>query len=295
MRRYRIGGVASRTGLSEHVIRAWERRYGLPVPQRTAGGYRVYTEDDVRLLRRLRELTEDGVPISEAVRLAVESRNETSGQEEPTVPASGEGGQLRQWKRGIITAAKRLDQRMVEAVLDHALSALPPLLVYERLMVSVQRELGEHWHAGRLGVAEEHLVSQAIRSRLVRLFHAVPAGARRHAVCACFPDEEHDIGLLGAALRFREAGFRVTYLGARTPGPDLVRTVRELRPDVVALSCVQDPGARIIRNVLREITRHLPRGTRLVVGGRGAESHPRATTGLGLLVTSEETWARALA
>lgn len=103
--------------------------------------------------------------------------------------------------------------------------------------------------------------------------------------------EEHEIGLLGAALRFRAAGFRVTYLGARTPESELVRTVRELRPDVVALSCVQDPGPGAVRSTLRTIARHLPRGTQLVVGGHGAESHPRIANGLGLLVTGKEAWA----
>jgi DNA-binding transcriptional MerR regulator/methylmalonyl-CoA mutase cobalamin-binding subunit len=295
VRRYRIGDVASRTGLSEHVIRAWERRYGVPVPQRSAGKYRLYTEDDVRLLARLRELTDDGVPISEAVSLAT-SRDAGRGAE-PGAPreAAGDGAQLLHWREAILAAVARLDQRAVETVLDQALSALPPLLVYERLMVGVLRYVGDEWGAGRLSVAEEHLVSHAVRSRLVRLFQAASADGRRHVVCACFPDEQHEIGLLGAALRFRAAGFRVTYLGARTPARDLTRVLRELRPDVLALSCVQDPGASVVRGVLREIARSLPGGTRLVVGGRGAERHPGAVRGLGVLVTDDETWAAALA
>jgi methanogenic corrinoid protein MtbC1 len=162
-------------------------------------------------------------------------------------------------------------------------------------MVEVLRQVGDQWGSGRLGVAEEHLVSQAVRSRLVRLLHAAPADGGRHVVCACFPEEQHEIGLLGAVLRFRAAGFRVTYLGARTPAAELTRVLRELRPDIVALSCVQDPGARAIREVLREIARRLPRGTRLVIGGRGAELHPRAVDGVGILVRDEETWAEALA
>jgi DNA-binding transcriptional MerR regulator len=290
VRRYRIGGVASRTGLSEHVIRAWERRYGVPVPQRTVGKYRLYTEDDVRLLLRLRELTEDGVPISEAVSVAI-----GAAEPGPARAAAGDGAQLHEWRGAILTAAARLDQRAVEAVLDQALSALPPVVVYDGLMVEVLRQVGDEWGAGRLGVAEEHLVSQAIRSRLVRLLHAAPADGRRHAVCACFPEEQHEIGLLGAALRFRATGFRVTYLGARTPAAELTRALRDLRPDVVALSCVQDPGARAVRDVLREIARSLPRGTRLVVGGRGAELHPRAVNGVAILVRDEEEWSAALA
>jgi len=294
VRRYRIGGVASRTGLSEHVIRAWERRYGVPTPQRSEGKYRLYTEDDVRLLQRLRELTEDGVPISEAVDVAT-GRGAEVAQPKPVRAAARDGAQLHEWREAILTAARSLDQRAAEDVLDQALSALPPLVVYEGLMVPVLRHVGDEWGSGRLGVAEEHLVSQAVRTRLVRLLHAASPNGRRHVVCACFPEDQHEIGLLGAALRFRAAGFRVTYLGARTPAAELTRVLRELRPDIVALSCVQDPGARATGEVLREIARHMPRGTRLVVGGRGAEHHPRAVKGVGILVNDGERWADALA
>jgi methanogenic corrinoid protein MtbC1 len=125
---------------------------------------------------------------------------------------SADGDQVRAWERAIITAAMSLDQRAVEAALDQALSALPALVVYDRLMVSVQRQVGEWWDEGRLGVAEEHLISQVVRARLVRLLHAAPANGRRHVVCACFPDEEHEVGLLGAVRHFASA-----QLGSASP------------------------------------------------------------------------------
>jgi DNA-binding transcriptional MerR regulator len=83
--------------------------YGVPVPERTAGGYRLYSEDDVRLLRRLHELTEDGVPISEAVRLAVENPPETAEQPAAAAPSS------RRWGRDIVAPAMRLDRRAARA------------------------------------------------------------------------------------------------------------------------------------------------------------------------------------
>src|SRR5688572_30038252 len=73
---YRIRAVAQLTGLSEQVIRAWERRYGILSPKRTPGGYRAYTEEDIAILRRLRELTEQGVSIGDAARLVSQLRRE---------------------------------------------------------------------------------------------------------------------------------------------------------------------------------------------------------------------------
>ncbi|MFY0563924.1 MerR family transcriptional regulator [Archangium lansingense] len=65
-RTYRIHVAAELSGVRVELIRAWERRYGVLTPRRTPSGYRVYTDRDVALLRRLKQLTEEGVSISEA-------------------------------------------------------------------------------------------------------------------------------------------------------------------------------------------------------------------------------------
>ena len=57
---YRIGAVARLTGLSEHLIRVWERRYGAVQPNRTESGLRLYTEAEVTRLRWLKRATERG-------------------------------------------------------------------------------------------------------------------------------------------------------------------------------------------------------------------------------------------
>src|ERR1043165_4322480 len=61
--------VARETGVPADTFRAWERRYGVPRPQRTAGGHRLYSERDIAIIRWLRDRTDDGVNISHAVML----------------------------------------------------------------------------------------------------------------------------------------------------------------------------------------------------------------------------------
>ena len=293
-RTYRIAMAARLSGVREDLIRAWERRYGVLRPRRTPGGYRVYDEDEVAVLRRLRELVEQGMAISQAAKHVGALRREVQNAVPP--PGSPNGRQIDRWHADIVAAAQRMDQGAVEAVVDGALAALPLLAVYEDILVPVQREIGEAWHAGRLGVAEEHLVTQVVRARLAALLRAVPTGGRGHVVCACFPDEEHDVGLLGAALQFRERGFRVTFLGVRTPVADVARAATALRPSLVALSCVTDPGEREVRRVLAAVRRALPRTVRVIVGGRGAEAHPAACTAVDAeLVCDAASWARVLA
>jgi methylmalonyl-CoA mutase cobalamin-binding subunit len=99
------------------------------------------------------------------------------------------------------------------------------------------------------------------------------------------------MGLIGAALRLQQLGFQVTYLGARTPAGELARAAAELRPDVVAVSAINDQGARAFRSQISQIVRALPAPTRLVVGGAAAERHADVCRALGVtLMPSPESW-----
>ena len=294
---FRINVVAKRVGLSEALIRAWERRYKLLKPQRTPGGYRAYSEADVALLQRVKELTGQGVSIGEAARLAPQLRKDLARLAGAPVPAvaSADGAPLGRWRDELLACASDFDQARVDAVLDEALAALPPLLVFDRVLVPVLVEVGERWHRGELSVAEEHLVSQAIRNRLLAVLAARTRRGARHVICACLPGEDHEVGLLGAALRFREAGLRVTWLGARTPAEDLGRAAAKARPNLVALAAHLDEGARGLRASLGSVLKVLPRGVPVVVGGAAARRHAGLVSELGAeLVDTPEQWERLL-
>lgn len=272
-RTYRIHIAAQLSGVRVELIRAWERRYGVPQPQRTPSGYRMYTERDVGLLKQLKKLTEEGVSISEAVKLVPQPPPEDAASAEaPSVEVSAT--QVEEWRAAVLAAAVANDQERVSRVLDEVLSALPPLKAFDEVLAPVQCEVGERWHAGTLTVAQEHLVSQVVRARMVSLLHAAPGNkAARHAVLACFPEEQHEVGLLGVALRLRHAGQRVTLLGQRVPAKDLARLVGQLRPDFVGLSAVTDPGPRAFEQQLAEVLEALPREVPIWVGGAAAHAH----------------------
>src|SRR5919112_4416454 len=61
--------VLKETGIAADTLRAWERRYGLPMPQRSAGGHRLYSQRDIETIKWLMKRQEDGLSISRAVDL----------------------------------------------------------------------------------------------------------------------------------------------------------------------------------------------------------------------------------
>ncbi len=292
-RTYRIHIASEMTGVSEALIRAWERRYGVLKPRRTPSGYRAYTQADIEVLRRLKKLTEEGVAIAEAVRLLPLIKKEakehvvamTSPRKAPRA------AQLAGWRNEVLLAAQRVDQQAVELVLDDAMGSLPPVAYFEDFLMPLQRELGDRWHAGVVTVAEEHLVTQAVRQRVFALLQQAPKRARHHVVCACLPEEDHELGLMGVALKFRHAGWRVTFLGARTPTEHLVRVVRTVKPEVVALSSILEVNEGL-RAMIKEVKAALPEGGRVLVGGAGAERISAVLKGLGaVMVQTADDWA----
>ncbi len=293
-RSYRIQVAAQVSGVKEPLIRAWERRYGVLQPQRTPGGYRTYSDADIEVLKRLKKLTEEGVAIAQAVKLLPSIRREVkeAAHAAPAMLKVPRGTQMQAWRDEILLAAEKLDQPRIEATLDEAIGSSPPLVFFEQLLAPLLREVGDRWHSGTLSVAEEHLISQAARQRLIALLAGAPRRAKYHVICACPPDEEHELGLLGAALRFRHAGWRVTFLGARTPVEHLARTVQALKPDLVAISVVESDGAA---KYVGQLVAALPEGTRVVLGGQGIVRHPALVAKHGYqLIEAPEDWAAVL-
>lgn len=295
-RTYRIHVAAELSGVRVELIRAWERRYGVLAPRRTPSGYRVYTDRDVALLRRLKQLTEEGVSISEAATMLPQLLEEldTAQPAPPPIPEPS-ATSLKAWQDEALAAAAVLDQRRVSEVLDEVMAALTPLVGYEQVLVPLQREVGERWHAGTLSVGQEHLVTQEVRARLISLLHAAPDTGRRRVVLACFPDEQHELGLLGAALRMRHAGLAVTLLGQRVPAAEVGRVAREVKAELVGLSAVTDQGAQDFEDTLSRIVAGVSRGTPIWVGGAAARAHQDVCERLGVhLFESGDDWPRLL-
>ena len=89
------------------------------------------------------------------------------------------------------------------------------------------------------------------------------------AVCAGFPEERHELGLLAVAVHLALLGYRINWLGADIPANDLAQAIRQEGPAMVAISALQPrPLAEFERyaNILRSAA---PSGTRVVVGGKG--------------------------
>jgi MerR family transcriptional regulator, light-induced transcriptional regulator len=241
----RIGELARRTGVATDLLRAWERRYGLLAPTRTASGYRLYSSADVRRVGRMRELLAAGVSAAEAAREAL--------SEPATADLAPNGASIE-----LREAIQRLDDAASHNAFDRLLADFSLDAVLVGAVLPLLRELGEGWERGEVSVAQEHFASHLIRGRLLGLARGWDRGSGPRAVLACPPEERHDLGLLIFGLALREHGWRITFLGGDTPVETLADTVERLVPEAVVLSATDparfDPIAASLRALAGKTT-----------------------------------------
>jgi methanogenic corrinoid protein MtbC1 len=246
-----IAAISRRTGVAPDTLRKWESRYGVLRPERTPGGQRRYSEQDVARVEWLRDRLAEGWRIGEAARLL----------EERGAPPLAEPAAL----RAALEAASVDDPTQIGALLDQAFAVLPLTVALEQVVAPTLRWIGDEWHAGRLSIANEHAVTSHVRARLEQLMADARGSVRGTAVLACAPGELHEVGLLMLAVLLRADGWRVEYLGASTPVEQALAFARSVDARLVCLSASRkDTAEALLAGLAR---RDATDGITVAVGG----------------------------
>lgn len=257
--------VAAITGIPRPTLIAWERRYDVLDPHRAASGYRVYSDEDVALLQRLKALVDGGHAISEAVAII-------KGSAARVLVNDGLRERLGE-------ALWAYDQDTLDRLLPD-LVATPFAQAVDGIYLPVLAETGDRWEQGALTIAQEHFASTWIRGRMTTIFQALGAGPSggRSAVCAMAPGELHELGLLAVAIKLALAGWRVTWLGPELPIGEIGAATAAAGAELVCVSIMcRSPKDRVVA-LGREIRAAVAPPALVVVGGRGVAGVNDAST-----------------
>jgi DNA-binding transcriptional MerR regulator len=284
----RIGELSRRLGVSDHVLRAWERRYGLLRPVRSAGGFRLYSEADLDRVQRMKVHLARGLSAAEAARAAIDDERPV----DAAVGASQAGYRdgLADASGALTLALDEFDEPAAHAVFDRLLSTLTVEAVLRDVVLPYLRELGKRWERGEVSVAQEHFASNVIRGRLASLARGWGHGHGPRAVLACAPDELHDIALLAFGIVLNRSGWRIEFLGASTPLDDLVEIAGTKRPDLVVLIASTPERFEGLAEGLGRLAGMAP----LAIGGAGATRAIAAAAGADLLTGDPVTAAERM-
>ena len=284
---YTIKEAAARTGVPIELLRAWERRYGIVSPERTAGGYRLYDDASIERLRAMRRLVDGGWTPSVAAG-AVLRAEPSAAVVEPAagaVAATPEAGPRTDRDPGtLITAfvdrAAAMDAPGLERVLDEIVAAGSFEAVADGLLLPALAAMGDGWASGRVSVAAEHAASHAVLRRLAAAFQAAgrPTPAAGAVLVGLPPGCRHELAALAFAVAARRAGLAVLYVGPDLPATDWAAAVEAAPAAAVVIGAPTDDDVRAavaVASVVRETSPDVI----VAFGGRAAAAAARGAGG----------------
>lgn len=263
----RIGELSRRVGVSGHVLRAWEARYGLLSPVRTPGGFRLYSESDEQRVRRMQVHLAEGLSAAEAARAAIaEAQVQPSSDREHDASEADSATDLRELSDAWQGSLDDFDEPGAHAVLDRLLSSFSLATTLRDVVLPYLHRLGDRWERGDVTIAQEHFASNVIRGRLAGLARGWGSGHGPLAILACPPGEQHDLSLMIFGIVLNRNGWRIEYLGADTPIQELVGAVGRARPELVVVAATTKERFEGIHSELARLAGVVP----LALAGRGA-------------------------
>jgi DNA-binding transcriptional MerR regulator/methylmalonyl-CoA mutase cobalamin-binding subunit len=266
--------VAEMTGVTPATLRAWERRYGHPTPQRTASGHRLYSQEDITAIRRMHERVASGESPAHAARAPAPQATQ------PTDAWEGH-------RRRLLSAIERFDPIELDRVYSELLALFRIDQVTDRLLRPTIEQLGTRWSESGTGIAEEHFFSTFLRNKLgARLHHAAPQFPGARLVTACLPGEQHELGVLLFSLAASGVGYRLLHLGANLPLDQAGRVVRQTGADGLLLSGTTVDLDEALLDELATLARQLD--VPVAVGGLLAEREEPRLAAAGLAVLGRE-------
>lgn len=262
---YYIKDVARITGLSEQVIRKWEDRYGIVCPARKGNGYRVYGEEEISRLLKMKALRNEGHPLKQAAEMAVCSH------------VGGEGAESRNEATSyihLLTAnGEKCDEAELERILQQAHSELGLERFLDEVIIPFLKQVGSFWERGEWKEYQESVSSLVIRDLLVNIRRSIrPAPGAPLIIGACFPGERHEIPVHFILLKAMLKGCRTHLIGA-SPAPGAIESiVQQLRPDAVLLSASTTAPFLLNPGVMEDLDRFAAEQTETLfyAGGTGA-------------------------
>ena len=269
---YPLRTVATMTGLTPDLIRAWEKRYQVVAPIRGARGARLYTVGDIAHLRLLARAVGGGRAIGDVAALRSAELEKLVAQKSPDGQKLGsrEATPSREhFVEQILERLERFDDAAVTRLLGDAVVGLGVRNFTYEVAVPLVHGAGTRWAEGKLPMAAEHLLTATLRNLLGALMqHRVRAG--RPLLLTTPAGERHEIGLLLVALLALDAGVNAVNLGVDLPALEIVEAAKHRRAKVLGLSVVASENhAQAVREI-GAIQMALPADTELWLGGADA-------------------------
>ncbi len=268
--KYRIGVVSKITGISQHALRVWERRYGTFGPARSEAGGRLYSDAEISRFVLIRKLQERGHAIGRLAKLPAEELERILGAYQPAEPPPLPSSDLADIRRRFLSAINMLDLQQAEQILQRAAATLNARTLVIEFLAPIVEEIGSRWERGDFRVFHEHAATALLRNLIATQLRAYSPGANAHVAVVATPSGEyHEFGALLVSLLIASRGWRAIYLGTSLPAADVTGAVAASAARYLFISisgCRQND----LSGELAAMADGVSRDVKIVLGGAGA-------------------------
>ncbi len=238
--KFTIETVSKMTGIPAVSLRNWEKRYGFPCPERTPGGHRYYSADDVEFLKKANRWVDEGQTLNQISRIYLQKHSALNSEilsDSADAPKTVILDDVSYRVELIYDALLDFDQM---ATLQHYATLSAKLSVeqlFDQVFGALQRRLRKEWKEKNITLAQEHFASAFVRLKLSTFLSLdFPPTQDTRILASPLTEEGHESGLMVLTAHLKYRGYQVFYFGTDIPIEDLKGVVEEIKPDVVCLS-----------------------------------------------------------
>ena len=229
MNAFTIKDLENLSGIKAHTIRIWEQRYNFLRPQRTTTNIRYYTGDELKTVLNIALLNKYGFKISHIDRMQpreirdrILSLDDAKAKQERIV-------------NDMVQEMIDLNMENFEKLLEDYIMSKGVEKTVTQIIFPFLEKTGILWQTGQINPAQEHLVTNVIRQKLmVAIEHCVSPVEMDKTVVLFLPEgEHHELGLLFLYYLLKSRGAATIYLGANVPVKDVEYVIKLKKPDLV--------------------------------------------------------------
>jgi DNA-binding transcriptional MerR regulator/methylmalonyl-CoA mutase cobalamin-binding subunit len=265
---YRIQHVAKLTGLSKDVIRIWERRFGFISPLRGTNRYRLYTDEDIALLRYLKKETEKGISIGDLAGVGREELLSRIPKSEPLIQKNV--APYEEVIEGLLKSLQPIDSIAFERKLNESIAILPFEEALIRILIPLQYRVGDLWHEGKLEISTEHFVTKLVQQKLFSSMNQLSLSEiGPKVIIGCPPGERHELGAQAIAYTCMVQGCNVHFLGGDVPIDSLASICLQSKASVAILSITIPLSESESNELILQLQQKVMPICPVWVGGRG--------------------------
>lgn len=229
MNAFTIRDLENLSGVKAHTIRIWEQRYHFLKPQRTSTNIRYYSNEELKTILNIALLNKYGFRISHIDRMGPDEIREK------ILSLTDVRAIQERIINELVQAMVDMDVMQFEKVLNDHIRQKGIERTVTQIIFPFLEKTGVLWITGHVNPAQEHLVTNMIRQKLiVAIESTMPATRINKSFLLFLPEGEyHELGLLYMYYLLKSRGARTIYLGANVPMRDVEYVVKNMRPDIL--------------------------------------------------------------